>query len=163
MDKKQKLLIRNIVAGTVLLILIVCVLWWLGVFEGEQSDEAQSRALVERSKDETNDHDWDDLFALTDMSEEDKQAWEETVPQQANFVVIDSITPNGFISVPAGATTYELEVTVVAHMQVPIAGNIRADSVKGTLYFVKKKDRWFIDWTKSAPTFPYIPSKPKGK
>lgn len=158
MDPKQKLLIRNILAGTVLLILIVLVLAWLGVFEGEQSDEAQVRALIERSREETNDHDWDDLFDLTDMSEEDKQAWIKSVPQQANFVVLDSITPDGFIGVPEGATSYEQDVTVVAHLEVPIAGNIQADSVKGTLYFVKKKDRWFIDWNKSAPTFPYIPS-----
>ena len=103
MDQKQKLLIRNIVGVVILLTLTLFVLAYCGVFEGEQSDEAQIRALIDRSQDEINDHDWDDLFDLTDLTEPEKQAWIAAVPRQAQLVQIDAINPKGLLAVPAGS------------------------------------------------------------
>jgi hypothetical protein len=162
MDQKQKLLIRNIAGVVILLTLLLFVLAYCGVFEGDQSDEAQIRALIDRSRDEVNDHDWPRLFDLCDLTPDEKQAWINAVPNQAELVHIDSITPRGFISVPEGAVEYELEVSVLAHLEAPIVGRVgpQIESVSGTLFFIKKGDRWFIDWNRSAPTFPYIP-RPK--
>lgn len=159
MDQKQKLLIRNIVGVVILLTLVLFVLAYCGVFEGEQSDEAQIRALMERAQEEINDHDWDDLFELTDLTEQEKQAWIKAVPRQADLVQIDAVNPKGLITVPAGSTEHEQEVSVVAHLEAPVVGSVgpQIDAVEGTLYFVKKDGRWYIDWEKSAPTFPYIP------
>ena len=159
MDQKQKLLIRNIAGGVILLTLLLFVLAYCGVFEGAQSDEAQIRALMERAQEEINDHDWEDLFDLTDMTEGEKQAWINAVPRQAQLVQVDAVNPKGLVSVPVGATDYEQEVSVLAHLEAPVVGSVgpQIDAVDGTLYFVKKDGRWFIDWKKSAPTFPYIP------
>jgi hypothetical protein len=161
MDAKQKLLVRNIVGGIILLVLVVLVLAYCGVFEGKQSDEAQVRALLERSRDEINDHDWDDLFNLCDLTEPEKQAWIDAVPNQARLVQVDSIQPQGMISVPTGATDYEIDVTVIAHLEAPIVGKIgnQMDSVSCHMRFVKKHDRWFIDPNNS--TFPAYVNKPK--
>lgn len=163
MDQKQKMLIRNILAGIVLLTLILFVLAYCGVFEGPQSDEAQIRALMERSREEVNDGDWDDLFDLCDLTEADKKAWIETVPERANYVEIDSISPRGVLSVPEGVTEYSVDVSVLAHFEKIGISGPKLDSVSGTLYFVKKDGRWLIDWQQSAPTFPYVPNKPNGK
>ena len=159
MDQKQKLLIRNIIGAVVLLALVLFVLAYCGVFEGEQSDEAQVRALIERAQDEINDHNWPALFDLTDLNEQEKAAWIEAVPDRAELVKIDAITPKGLIAVPAGETEYEIDIRVLAHMEAPLVGRVgpQLDAVDGTLYFVKKNDRWYIDWDRSAPTFPYMP------
>lgn len=156
MDTRQKRLVRNIVSGAILLCLLLFVLAYCGVFEGAQSDEAQIRALLERSRDEMNDHDWDDFFDLCDLTGPEKRAWEEAVPRQANLVVIDAINPQEMISVPAGAGEYELNVTVIGHLDV-MGRNVQGDVARGTLYFVKKDGRWYIDVNRSAPTFPYVP------
>ena len=160
MDDKQKRKVRNIVSGIILLVLIVFVLAYCGVFEGKQSDEAQIRDLLERSKEEVSDHDWDDLFSLGDMDEQEKQAWIDVVPQQAEYVVIDSISPREMISVSEGATEYSVDVSVVAHLGKLGFTGPQMDSVAGTVYFFKKGDRWYIDFDKSGSTFPYVP-KPK--
>jgi hypothetical protein len=158
MDAKQKRLVRNIVSGTILLILLLFVLAYCGVFEGAQSDEAQIRALIDRSKEEVSDHDWDDLFDLCDLPQEERQAWLDAKPDLAEYVQIDSITPKSFIGVPAGATEYELEVTVIAHLEKVGISGPQLDGVEGTMWFVKKDGRWFIDLNRSD--FPYI-TKPK--
>lgn len=157
MDRKQQLLIRNIVGGIVFLILFILALVYFGVFDSEESDEAQIRALIDRSKQETNDHDWDDLFQLGDMDAQQREAWINNVPRGANLVVVDDIRPKEIISIAPSETKYILNVTVVAHMKNPINGtNIRGDVVNGELFFVKKDGRWFIDFDRSADTFPYI-------
>lgn len=157
MDQKQKTLIRNIVGGVVLLTLVLFILAYCGVFEGEQSDEAQVRALIERAQEEINDHDWPDLFDLTDLSEAEKQAWIDSLPAQAEYVKVDAITPQSMIVVPAGSTEYELDISVLARLQKLGISGPQLDAVQGTLYFVKKDGRWYIDWDRSAPTFPYVP------
>jgi hypothetical protein len=158
LDAKQKRLVRNIVSGTILLILLLFVLAYCGVFEGAQSDEAQIRELIDRSRQEVSDHDWDDLFDLCDLPQEERQAWLDAKPELAEYVQIDSITPKSFISVPAGATEFELEVTVIAHLEKIGISGPQLDGVEGTMWFVKKNDRWFIDLNRSD--FPYI-TKPK--
>ncbi len=163
MDTRQRnLLIRNGVAGAVLLLLVLVILSFFGVFEGELSDEAQVRALIEASKEEITDHDWDDLLDLTDSPPAERDIWKRTIPKQADLVVIEAITPNGFITVPADAKTYSVEVTVLARLELPIAGGLRAQSIKGRLFFVKVdvrgKQVWKLDLRKSAPTFPYLPN-----
>lgn len=160
MDRKHILLIRNIAAGIVLLIFLLLIAVWLGVFEGEQSEEAQIRELMDRARDEINDHDWDDFLLLCDLDETERAAWLAAIPRQADFVVVDTLEPLEFISVPPGSHEYVMNVNALAHLQAPIIGNIRADSVNGTLHFVKIGDRWRIDLNRSASTFPYIP-KPK--
>ena len=159
MDDKQKRLVRNVLSGVILLVLVGMVLAYCGVFEGDQSDTAQVRRLVDRAKDEMNAHDWDDFFALCDLTPEEARAWEASIPQQAQLVVVDNITYREFLAVPDGATEYSINVTVLAHLEAPIVGRVGAqlDSVNGTLYFVKKDGRWLIDINKSAPTFPYLP------
>lgn len=159
MDQKQKLLVRNIIGVVILLVLLLFVLAYCGVFEGEQSDEAQIRSLMERAQEEINDHDWDDLFDLTDMTEAEKQAWEQSLPQQAGYVQVDSITPRGLITVPAGSTEYELDVAVVAHLEKLGISGPQFDAVECTLFFVKKDGRWYIDMDRS--TFPGYVTRPK--
>ena len=161
MDDKQKRLVRNIASGIVLCVLVLFVLAYCGVFEGAQSDEAQIRALLERSREEINDHDWDDLFDLCDLTEPEKQAWIKSVPNQAKLVQIDSMQPSGIISVPPGATEYELDVTVIAHLEAPVVGKIGngMDSVSCHIRFVKKNNRWYIDADNSD--FPTYVQKPK--
>jgi hypothetical protein len=165
MDAKQKRLIRNIVSGVVLLVLLLFVMAYCGVFEGAQSDEAQIRELMERAKEETNDRDWNDFLDLCDVPEAERQGWIDAIndtmehTQGAKLVKIDAINPKGMISVPAGAATYELEVSVLAHIDVVVTSR-QMDAVEGTMYFVKKDGRWFIDLERSSSTFPYVP-KPK--
>jgi hypothetical protein len=160
MDAKQKRLVRNIVSGTVLLILLLFTLAYCGVFEGAQSDEAQIRELMERSREEISDHDWDDFFDLCDLPQAEREGWLEAKPDLAEYVQIDSITPKSFISVPAGATEFELEVSVVAHLEKIGISGPQLDAVEGTMFFVKKNDRWYIDLDRSSSTFPYV-TKPK--
>lgn len=160
MDQKQKTLIRNIVGGVVLLTLVLFILAYCGVFEGEQSDEAQVRALIERAQDEFNDEDWDDLFDLCDLTEAEKQAWIDSVPDNARNVEIEAVTPRELIVVPTGSTTYELQVSVVGRFA---PGGVRVgpqlDAVTCTLAFVKKDGRWYIDVNKS--TFPGYVNPPR--
>jgi hypothetical protein len=158
MDAKQKRLLRNIVSGTVLLILLLFTLAYCGVFEGAQSDEAQIRELIDRSKEEINDHDWDDLFDLCNMPQERREAWLKEKPDLAEYLQIDTITHKGFISVPAGTDEFELEVSVVAHLEKVGISGPRLDAVEGTIMFVKTNGRWFIDLDRSK--FPYL-NKPK--
>lgn len=162
MDRKQQLLIRNIVAGAVLLALIVVVAVWAGLFEGAESDDAQIRALIERARDEINDHDYDDFLKLCNLTPAEREAWKSAIDGQplSNFVVVDTLEPRGFISVPAGASEYQIEVNAISHLEVPFKGSLQADSINGTFYFVKVEGRWRIDLDKSAATLPYIP-KPK--
>lgn len=157
MDAKQKNLVKNIAGAVVLLGVILLGLVYFGAFDSVESDEAQIRELMDRAREETNDHDWDDLFRLGDMTDERREAWQDNVPRQANLVVIDDIRPMEIINVPAGATDYDCEVKVIAHIKNPISGaNLQGDVVDGTLYFVKKDERWWIDFDRSADTFRYI-------
>lgn len=163
MDSRQKLLLRNIIGGVGLLILLAFVLAYCGVFEGGKSDEAQIRELMENLKVELSDHDWDDALRLCDLEPDERDAWKEAIPRQAELVKIVAITPDGFISVPPGASEFQLEVTVLARLEAPIAGNLRADTTKGTLHFVRRNGMWLIDLDRSAPTFPYLPAPPTKK
>jgi hypothetical protein len=160
MDDKQKRLARNIVSGVILVGLLLFVAAYCGVFEGAQSDEAQIRALIERASDEISDHDWEDLFALCDLTPAEKQAWIDAVPAQAQYVSITSATPSGLINVPAGATEYQLDVSVVAQYGALGLGP-QLDTTKVHLVFVKKNDRWYIDINNPKTNFgPYV-NKPK--
>lgn len=160
MDRKKQLLVRNILGGVGLAIVLVLILGWCGVFESAQSDEAQIRGLIEQARQEVNDHDWDDFLRLCNLNDADRQAWRDAIPKQANFVVVDTLVPKGFISVPVGATEYEVEVNAVARMSV-MGRSIQADTVDGTMYFVKVDGRWKIDLDRSSSTFPYIPKPNK--
>lgn len=160
MDRKQQLLLRNVIGGVGLLVILALVLAWCGVFEGAESDEAQIRALIDQSKEEINDHDWDDFLRLCHLNDADRQAWRDGIPRQANFVIIDSLVPKGLISVPAGSTEYEVNVHAVAHMSV-MGRSVQADAVDGTMFFVKVDGRWKIDLDRSSSTFPYIPKPNK--
>jgi hypothetical protein len=168
MDAKQKRLVRNIVSGTVLLVLLLLVLAYCGVFEGTQSDEAQIRELIERSKEEANDRDWEDFLDLCDVPSSERQAWLDAInktmeeTQGAKLVQIDSVTPTEMISVPAGATEYQLDASVIGHLEAPVIGAVGRpfEAVEGTYFFVKKQGRWYIDLDRSSSTFPYVP-KPK--
>lgn len=158
MDQRQFRLVRNILGGVGLLVLLLLVLVWLGVFEGEQSDEAQIRELIDRAKQEINSHNWEDFLRLCDLTEEERQRWLAAIPRQAEYVVLETLLPTGFIGVPAGATEYEQEVHTLAHLRVPVVGRrLQGDSVQGTMFFVKVNDRWRIDLDRSASTFPYLP------
>ncbi|MBZ0135825.1 MAG: hypothetical protein K8I27_05590 [Planctomycetes bacterium] len=153
MDQKQKLLIRNIAGGVILLALVLFGLAYCGVFEGEQSDEAQIRALIERAQEEFNDNDYDGLFSLCDLTAPEKEAWINSVPKMADNVQIDVINPRELIVVPGGATEYQVEVSVIAHMErAGISFGGQLDAVTCTLAFVRKNERWYIDLNKS--TFP---------
>lgn len=160
MDRKKQLLVRNILGGAGLAILLLLVLGWCGVFEGAQSDEAQIRGLIEQARQEVNDHDWDDFLRLCNLNDADRNAWRNAIPKQANFVVVDTLVPKGFISVPAGSTEYQVEVNAVARMSV-MGRSVQADTVDGTMYFVKVDGRWKIDLDRSSSTFPYIPKPNK--
>jgi hypothetical protein len=158
MDQRQSRLIRNILGGVGLLVLLIFVLMWLGVFEGKHSDEAQIRDLIDRAKLEINEHNWEDFLRLCDLTEQQRQDWLAAIPRQANYVVLETLLPTGLISVPAGATEYEQEVHTLAHLRVPVVGTrLQGDSVRGTMFFVKVDERWRIDLDRSATTFPYLP------
>lgn len=160
MDDKQKRFVRNIVAGIVLVCLLLFVAAYFGLFEGAQSDEAQIRALIERGSDEVSDHDWEDLFALCDLTPAEKQAWLDAVPAQAEYVSITSATPSGLINVPEGATEYELDVSIVAQYGALGLGP-QLDTTKVHLVFVKKNNRWYFDINNPKTNFgPYV-NKPK--
>jgi len=159
MDTRQRnLLIRNAIGGAVLLVLAILAMAWLGVFEGEQSDDARVRRLMQAIQSEINDHDWDDFFLMCDLTAEETEQWRAAVPAQAAMVRIDTMQPKGLISVPRGATEYAFDVHVIAHLEVPIAGTLRADTLDGTLYMVKIGETWKLDLKRSATTFPYIPA-----
>jgi hypothetical protein len=104
MERRTQLLIRNIAGGVGLLVLLLIALAYFGVFESPQSDEAQIRGLIDASRNEINDHNWDRLLRLCDLTEEQRTQYRDAIPRQANFVHITTIQPEGFISVPAGAT-----------------------------------------------------------
>jgi hypothetical protein len=158
MDQRQKLLIRNIAAGAVLVILIVLLLAWAGVFEGSESDEAQIRALMEQARDEINDHDWDDFLDLCNLEQQRREKWRASIPRQAAVVNIDSLQPTELLSVPAGAVEAEVSVNVIASLRNPLSGkSLQTDSMNGTIFCVKVDGRWRIDLDRSAATFPYIP------
>ena len=150
LDQRQ---VRNIIAGGVLLLLVILVMWWFGVFEAKGSDEDQIRRVTEAAREEFNDHDWDDLlqycYVEPDTPQRRKQ-WVDSVPRQANGIRIMSILPTQPLSVPVGATSYEVEVSIVAQ---PIIGATRIEVPKGKLYYVKKNNVWLIDLERSAPNF----------
>lgn len=144
---------RNWVAGAVLLALVILVMWFFGVFEAKGSDEDQIRRLTENARLEFNSHDWDDVLQYCYVDPDTPQRrrqWVQSVPRQANGIRIMSILPNRPLNVPVGATTYEIEVSVVAQ---PIIGATRIDVPKGKLHYVKKDGVWLIDLEKSAPNF----------
>lgn len=162
MDRKQQLLIRNIVAGILLLVVLLVLASWAGLFESAGSDDAQIRELMEKAREEVNDHDYDDFLKLCDLTDERREAWlfEIRAQPMSNFVVVDTLAPKGFIAVPSGASEYSVDVHTVSGVDVPFRGRVGTDSINGTMYFVKKNDRWYIDLEKSASTFPYVP-RPK--
>lgn len=159
MDKRQQLLIRNVVAGLLLLVFLFLALMWLGVFEGEESDEAQIRELISTAQDNINEKEWDDLFRLGDMTPQRAREWEDSLPRLANVVKIHDIRPKQFIDVPAGATEYDVVVVVTAMldppMNVPGVSGTREVN-EGTMYFVKVDDEWKIDFDRSTGTFPHV-------
>ncbi len=161
--QQRNVLIRNVVGGVGLVIVALFVLAFFGAFEGDQSNEAQIRKLIEGVKEEINDHDWDALLALTDSTPEEADIWKRSMPREASYVVLDTLTPRNFLTVPDNATEFMVEVTVIARYEAP--GGIvssRPASVDGKLYFVKVKisDRtaWRLDLRRSAKTFPYVPN-----
>jgi hypothetical protein len=163
MDDKQKRKVRNIVSGTILCVLVLFVMAYCGVFEGKQSDEAQIRSLVERSSEEVSSHDWSDLFDLCDLTPEEKQIWIDAVPSQAEYVNIISAEPAGLVSVPEGATEYELDVTIVAQYGAMGIGP-QLDGISTHICFIKKNERWYIDINNPKTDFgAYVkkPSMPK--
>jgi hypothetical protein len=142
----------------VLVILLVVMLAWLGVFEGAESDEAQVRALMEQARDEINDHDWDDFLDLCNLDQPRREAWRASIPRQAAVVNIDSLQPTEMLSVPPGAAEVEVGVNVIASLRNPLSGkSLQTDSMNGTIYCVKVDGRWRIDLDRSAATFPYVP------
>ncbi|MHC4841158.1 MAG: hypothetical protein ACYTDT_09420 [Planctomycetota bacterium] len=155
MATEKSILIRNIIGVVVLISILFTVLIWLGVFEGKMSDDAQVRALIDNSKTYINEHDWGDLFAQCDMTSEERQKWEDSVPRQANFLVMESLNPAGFISVPPGSTTYQIEVHYVARMDV-LGNRIQAQQGKSIMHFVKRDGRWWINMDETAKTLPHI-------
>jgi len=156
MERRRQLIIRNIVGGAGLLVLIVLVLAYCGVFEGSQSDEAQVRRLIDDSQTQINDHNWDRLLRLCDLTPERREQWRESIPRQANFVRVTAIQPEGFISVPEGSTEYSINVVVIAHMQI-LGREVQHQRANGTMFFVKRGDAWLIDLERTAPTFPHMP------
>ncbi|MDC1143193.1 hypothetical protein OAU50_08895 [Planctomycetota bacterium] len=155
MASDKSILIRNIVGVVVLVGVLITALIWLGVFEGDQSDDAQVRALIENSQTHLNDHDWSDFFAQCDMTSAEREKWENWVPRQANFLVLDSLNPVGFISVPEGATTYEIEVHYVAHMNL-MGRKLQAQQGKSVFHFTKRDGRWWINMDETAKTIPHM-------
>jgi len=128
------------------------------VFEGAQSEEAQVRALIDRARDEFNDHDWNDFLALCDLTAEEREAWRQAIPRQASLASIESLQPLALLSVPPGATEYEVDVNVIASLNNPLTGkSLQSESMNGRLYLVKVDGRWRIDLDRSAPSFPYVP------
>lgn len=164
MDRPQRnILIRNLVGGLGLVLIAVFILAFFGAFEGEQTNEAQVRALMEGTQEAINDHDWDELLALSDSTPEEADIWKRSIPKEAQYVVVDTITPKGFISVPDNATEYVLEVSAIARYEA--AGGVvssRPVNAEGKLYFVKvvvaDKTTWRLDLRRSAKTFPYLPN-----
>jgi hypothetical protein len=158
LDTRQKLLVRNIVAGSILVVIVVLALAWLGVFEGAQSDEAQVRELIQRAGEELDDHDWDDFFDLCDLTDERRAAWQAAIPRQASLISIDSLQPTQLLHVAEGAVEHSVDVNVIASLRNPLSGkSLQTDSVNGTIFVVKVGGRWRIDLDRSAPTFPYVP------
>jgi len=159
---QRNVLIRNIVGGVGLVVIAVFIMAFFGVFEGDQSNEAQIRALMEGVQEEINDHDWDALLSLTDATPEEADIWKRSIPKEAKFVVVDTMTPKGFITVPDSANEHVVEVTVIARYEAAGVISSRPAQADGKLYFVKLivagKETWKLDIKKSAPTFPYLPN-----
>jgi hypothetical protein len=150
LDQKQ---IRNIVAGCVLLLLVILVMWWFGVFEAKGSDEDQIRRVTEKARIEFNDHDWPDVLQFCWVEPDTPQRreqWVKSVPNIARGLKIVTILPDQRLNVPVGATEYEVQVSIIAQ---PIIGGTRYDVPKGTIYYVKKNGVWLIDLERSAPNF----------
>lgn len=163
MNSPQKnILIRNIVGGVGLIVIAVFVMAFFGVFESDQSNEAQIRAVIEGVKEEINDHDWEALLALSDSTPEEADIWRRSIPKQADVVVVDSLTPKSFLTVPDNATEFVVDVTAIARMELATVAVGRPVQTEGKLYFVKVsvagKDVWKLDLKRSAPTFPYLPN-----
>ncbi len=138
-----------------MLVLVVTVLIWLGVFEGELSDDAQIRRLIDDSKTNVNDHDWSDLFAQCDMTAAERDKWEKAVPQQARFVELETLNTTGFISVPTLATEYSVEVHYVSTYNV-LGNTMQGKSGTAVFYFVKRDGRWWIDMDETAKSVPHF-------
>lgn len=151
---------RMIALVVVLLAILIGIFVWLGGLDSAGSDEDQIRDLISATKDEINDHDWDDLMRLTNVPSGEHEAWKKQIPMTANFVTIDAIRPKEYVDVPSGATEYSLQVTVVAHADIPGTKSMNLNNVEGTIYFVKVEDVWRIDMNRSVTTFPYLPSPP---
>jgi len=149
--------IRNLIGGAILLVLFILFLAWLGAFEGKESDEQKIRALNDQLRQEISDHDWEDVIALSNLSADQRSAYKESIPRQANLVIIDAINPIGLVSVPEGATEYQLDVQVLAHLAL---GGVRVDAPSGTIFYVKEGGHWKIDLRRSAATFPGVPVPP---
>lgn len=163
MDRPQRnILIRNLVGGLGLVLIAVFILAFFGAFEGEQTNEAQVRALMEGTQEAINDHDWDELLALSDSTPEEADIWRRSIPKQADVVVVDALTPKGFLTVPDNATEFVVDVTAIARMELATVAVGRPVQTEGKLYFVKVsvagKDVWKLDLKRSAPTFPYLPN-----
>lgn len=165
MDTRERnVFIRNVVGGVGLMLIVALVMAYCGVFEGKGSEEDQVRKLMERCQDEINEHDWDDLLRLCDLTPEETDLWQRSIPKaQADMLVIEAVTPKGLINVPGGATEYELTVSVLARLDLPLAGGLRAQTFEGKMYFVKVNGVWMLDLWKTAPTFPHItvPRRPR--
>jgi hypothetical protein len=156
MQRRTQLLIRNIAGGVGLLALLLVALVYFGVFESAQSDEAQIRSLIDNARTEINDHNWDRVLRLCDLTPEQRTAYREAIPRQANFVHITAITPEGFISVPEGATEYSIDVLVIGHMEI-LGREVQRQRTNGTMYFVKRAETWLIDLDRTSATFPFVP------
>ncbi|MBX3473614.1 MAG: hypothetical protein KF754_04465 [Planctomycetes bacterium] len=160
--QQRNVLVRNLVGGIGLVVLALFLMTFFGVFDGEQSNEAQVRKLMESIQDEINDHDWHDLVALSDATPEEADIWLRSVPKQAQYVVIDTITPKTFLNVPDTAREFVVEVTVLARYEAAGMVSSRPIQADGKLYFVKLniegKEAWRLDLKRSAPSFPYLPN-----
>lgn len=160
--QQRNVLIRNIVGAVGLLVIAIFLLAFFGAFEGDQSNEAQIRAVIEGVQEEINDHDWEDLLAYSDATPAEADIWRASIPREAQYVVIDAITPKAFLSVPDTATEHVVEVTVIARYEAAGIVSSRPAQADGKLYFVKVtiagRQTWKLDLKRSAPTFPYLPN-----
>lgn len=154
--------IRNIAATAVLLLLVGLVAWYFGLFEGQGSDEAQIRRVTDRAVAEFNDHDWEDALRycwVEPNTSERRRQWVNSVPRQANAIVIDSVLPQGPLIVPAGAEEYVVEVSIVAHGQVSFISGGRLNVPRGKIFYLKKNGVWLIDLERTAPQFGVMPPR----
>jgi hypothetical protein len=157
MDKRKQLLIRNIIGGVGLLALLVVVLAFFGVFESKESDEAQVRQLISDAQHEVNNHNWERLLRLTNLTPEERRQYLDAIPRQANFIRVTTIQPESFINVPSGATEYSVDVLVIAHLEV-LGRQSERQRNDGTMHFVKQDGVWLIDLRRTAPAIPHLPA-----